>query len=161
RALPLRAAPFLILAAGALFASGCASSSSAPGGRYAKSAPAYGVAAKPASESPREPEPFNTEAYDRIYENDFLSPANEPLSTFSTDVDTASYSNARRFLLTEKRLPPRDAVRIEELVNYFPYQYGTPDDGKPFATHVEVSECPWHKEHRLVRVGLKGREIAK
>src|SRR5207237_1084215 len=60
-----------------------------------------------------------------------------------------------------KRLPPKDAVRIEELVNYFPYQYGTPNDGKPFATHVEVGECPWNKEHRLVRVGLKGREIDK
>jgi Ca-activated chloride channel family protein len=148
RALMLRAAPFLILTAGALFASGCSGASSAPGG----------PAGSPES---RAYSSFNTEAYDRIDENDFLSPAKDPLSTFSVDVDTASYSNTRRFLLTEKRMPPRDAVRIEELVNYFPYQYDTPKDGKPFATHVEVGECPWNKEHRLVRVGLKGREIAK
>jgi Ca-activated chloride channel family protein len=154
RALTLRATPFLILAAGALTATGCGGSSHAPG---ARDADLYIAAKSPAGAL----EPSNTEAYDRIYENDFLSPATNPLSTFSIDVDTASYSNTRRFLLTEKQLPPRDAVRIEELVNYFPYQYGTPRDGKPFATHIEVGECPWHKGHRLVRVGLKGREIAR
>jgi Ca-activated chloride channel homolog len=162
RALPLRAAAFLILAAGALFALGCAASPSSKGGAYVIPSPGYGGAtAKSASKSAQEADQSNTEAYDRIYENDFLSPAREPLSTFSIDVDTASYSNTRRFLLTEKRPPPKDAVRIEELVNYFPYQYGTPEDGKPFATHVEVGECPWNKEHRLVRIGLKGREIDK
>ena len=147
RALPLRATPFLFLAAGALFASGCSCSSSAPG--------------EPYTELMSGEHPFNTEAYDRIYENDFLSPVTAPLSTFSIDVDTASYSNTRRFLMSQKRLPPKDAVRIEELINYFPYQYDAPKDGKPFATHVEVGECPWNKEHRLVRVGLKGREIVK
>jgi Ca-activated chloride channel family protein len=161
RALPLRAAAFLVLAAGALFASGCAASPTTLGGHYVPLVPGHGATMKSAPKSPGEAETSNTEAYDRIYENDFLSPAREPLSTFAIDVDTASYSNTRRFLLTEKRLPPRDAVRIEELVNYFPYQYGTPDDGKPFATHVEVGQCPWHKEHRLVRIGLKGREIDK
>jgi Ca-activated chloride channel family protein len=102
---------------------------------------------------------FNTEAYDRIYENDFQAAAQNPLSTFGIDVDTASYSNVRRFLTTERRLPPKDAVRIEELVNYFPYQYAPPTDNTPFATHVEVAGCPWNKEHRLVRIALKGREI--
>jgi Ca-activated chloride channel family protein len=152
RALSPRAASFLGLAVGALLASGCGGASSGPAYK-----PAEQAMARPSQES----EPFNAEAYDRIYENEFLSPRTEPLSTFAIDVDTASYSNTRRFLLTEKRLPPRDAVRIEELVNYFPYQYGTPKDGKPFATHVEVGECPWDKDHRLVRVGLKGREVAK
>jgi Ca-activated chloride channel family protein len=156
RTLPLHAAPFLILAAGALCASGCGVGPSNAPDRSVISKQYAGVP----PESPSQ-EPSNTEAYDRIHENDFHSPAKEPLSTFSIDVDTASYSNTRRFLVTEKRLPPKDAVRIEELVNYFPYQYSPPKDGKPFATHVEVGECPWNKEHRLVRIGLKGREIAR
>lgn len=103
----------------------------------------------------------NTETYDRIIENDFLSAAQHPLSTFSLDVDTASYSNVRRFLLQERRLPPTDAVRLEEMLNYFPYNYAPPRDGMPFATHVEVADCPWNKEHRLVRLGVKGREIPR
>jgi Ca-activated chloride channel family protein len=110
---------------------------------------------------PGKEQEFNTEAYDRIIENEFLSAAENPLSTFSIDVDTASYSNARRFLMTENRLPPKDAVRIEEFVNYFPYSYAPPKEDVPFATHVEVADCPWNKEHRLVRIGLKGREVAR
>jgi Ca-activated chloride channel family protein len=160
RTLLLRAAPCLILTAGALLASGCGGASSG-GGHNAAPEPAYGAAPKATSRSSRGPEPFNTEAYDRIYENDFLSPATEPLSTFSIDVDTASYSNTRRFLLAERRLPSKDAVRVEELVNYFPYQYAAPQDGKTFATHAEAGQCPWDRQHRLVRVGLKGREVAR
>jgi Ca-activated chloride channel homolog len=102
----------------------------------------------------------NTEAYDRIVENAFKSPVQDPLSTFSIDVDTASYANARRFL-NENRLPLTDAVRVEEFINYFPYSYSPPTDGTPFATHLEVNDCPWNAEHRLVRIGLKGREIAE
>ncbi len=105
----------------------------------------------------REPE-ANTEAYDRIYDNDFKAVAQDPLSTFSIDVDTASYANVRRFL-QQGQLPPKDAVRIEELVNYFPYNYAPPADGSPFAVYLEVAGCPWHKDHRLVRIGLKGKEI--
>ncbi len=101
---------------------------------------------------------FNTEAYDRIYENPFLRVAQNPLSTFSIDVDTASYSNVRRFL-SQGTLPPKDAVRIEELVNYFSYDYAPPDGAVPFAAHVEVAACPWHEKHRLARIGIKGREI--
>lgn len=103
----------------------------------------------------------NTEAYAAIVENPFLAVMQNPLSTFSIDVDTASYSNVRRFL-TSGTLPPPGAVRIEELVNYFRYDYGAPadTDGAPFAAHMEVAECPWRPEHRLVRIGLKGREIA-
>ena len=81
-----------------------------------------------------------------------------PLSTFSIDVDTASYANVRRFL-NQNALPPADAVRIEELVNYFPYDYPAPTGDEPFSVNVEVARCPWDADHRLVRIGLKGREI--
>ncbi|MBI3180161.1 MAG: VWA domain-containing protein, partial [Deltaproteobacteria bacterium] len=84
--------------------------------------------------------------------------AENALSTFSIDVDTASYSNVRRFL-TEGTRPPPDAVRIEELVNYFSYQYDEPTAGAPFSAQVEVASCPWKPEHRLARIGLKGRAI--
>ena len=101
---------------------------------------------------------FNTEAYSRIVENAFLDVRQNPLSTFSIDVDTASYANVRRFL-TQHALPPKDAVRIEELVNYFKYDYSPPADGAPFAVHAEIAGCPWAPKHRLLRVALKGREI--
>ncbi|HET6884364.1 MAG TPA: von Willebrand factor type A domain-containing protein, partial [Pirellulales bacterium] len=100
----------------------------------------------------------NTESYDRIYENPFLDVLQNPLSTFSIDVDTASYANVRRFL-NGGRLPPKDAVRIEEMVNYFTYHYAPPQDDKPFAVHAEVAGCPWAPKHRLLRIALKGREI--
>jgi Ca-activated chloride channel family protein len=103
---------------------------------------------------------FNTESYDRIYENPFLSARQQPLSTFSIDVDTASYANVRRFL-NQGQLPPKGAVRIEELVNYFIYDYPPPDDETPFSVNVEVAACPWSPEHRLVRIGLKGKVIAE
>jgi Ca-activated chloride channel family protein len=106
-------------------------------------------------------QPFNTEAYDYVADNDFLAAAQNPLSTFSVDVDTASYSNVRRFLLGSRR-PPRDAVRIEELVNYFTYDYAAPRaaDPAPFAASLEVAAAPWAPTHRLVRIGLKGRELS-
>src|SRR5262249_16055575 len=100
----------------------------------------------------------NTDAYDRINDNPFHAVKDHPLSTFSVDVDTASCSNVRRFL-NEGKLPPKDAVRVEEMVNYFPYDDPPPKAGHPFATHVEGAGCPWNAEHRLVRIGLKGREI--
>ena len=98
------------------------------------------------------------EQYDAIVENLFLSPAQQPLSTFSIDVDTASYANVRRFL-TSGRLPPPSAVRIEELVNYFRYDYPQPKGDDPFSVNMEMAECPWNEGHRLLRVGLKGKEI--
>ena len=105
----------------------------------------------------------NTEAYAYTPDNDFLDAAQNPLSTFAIDVDTASYSNVRRFL-QDGRLPPHDAVRIEELVNYFPYRYpapaASPAGAAPFAASLEVAEAPWAPTHRLVRIGLKGREVA-
>jgi Ca-activated chloride channel family protein len=101
---------------------------------------------------------FNREAYDLIQENAFLSPADSPLSTFSIDVDTASYSNVRRYL-NSGQLPPRDAVRIEELVNYFEYDYPDPEDEHPFMVMTEVSAAPWNPQHQLVHIGLQGERI--
>jgi Ca-activated chloride channel family protein len=103
--------------------------------------------------------PFTTDAYDYIAENPFVLVAQDPRSTFSVDVDTASYSIVRRYLNGGQR-PPRDAVRIEELINYFSYGYEPPDDGRPFAVHMDAAACPWKADHRLVRIGIKGREIA-
>ena len=102
---------------------------------------------------------FNTESYSPIADNGFLAVADNPLSTFSIDVDTASYSLVRRFL-TQRQIPPKDAVRIEEMINYFPYNYRPPTDRHPFAANVEIASCPWNEKHRLVRIGLKGRQVA-
>jgi len=108
----------------------------------------------------REPsDQFNTAAYDHILENPFLDAASNPLSTFSIDVDTASYSNIRRFI-NNGSLPPKDAVRIEEMINYFTYDYPQPEGDKPFSINIDVAGCPWESSHRLVRIGLKGREVA-
>jgi len=101
---------------------------------------------------------FNTESYDRIEGNPFLEVANSALSTFSIDVDTASYSNVRR-ILNAGTLPPSGAVRIEEFVNYFSYDYPEPAGNVPFAVNVEINQAPWNTAHRLVRIGLKGREL--
>jgi len=92
------------------------------------------------------------------YENPFLEVSNRPLHTFSIDVDTASYANVRRMLQRGQR-PPRGAVRIEEMINYFRYDYPQPTGENPFSVDVEVSEAPWNPEHRLARIGLAGREI--
>ena len=102
----------------------------------------------------------NTEGYDHLTDNPFLSVGPNPLSTFSIDVDTASYSNVRRFL-NQGSLPPADAVRIEELINYFNYDYDAPTGDDPFATHMEIAGCPWAPDHRLARIGLKGMQIAE
>ena len=101
---------------------------------------------------------MNTENYAHIREHSFLSVASQPLSTFSIDVDTASYSNSRRFL-TQRTLPPKDAIRIEEWVNYFSYDYAKPTGSAPFAVSAEVTSCPWNDQHKLVRIGIKGQEI--
>lgn len=101
-----------------------------------------------------------TESYTPIQENPLTPVLREPLSTFSIDVDTASYANTRRFL-NRSSLPPRDAVRIEELVNYFPYnlEAPAPDSPHPFAVHVEVADCPWQPRHRLARIGIQGKKV--
>ncbi len=97
--------------------------------------------------------------YATIVENPFRSAGQNPLSTFSIDVDTASYSKVRMYLMQHNTMPNPDAVRIEELINYFTYNYPGPQEEHPFATHVEVADCPWKPEHRLVRIGVKGKEI--
>ncbi|MDP1828066.1 MAG: VWA domain-containing protein [Archangium sp.] len=104
------------------------------------------------------PAGMNTESYARLDDNPFLEARHNPLSTFSIDVDTASYANVRRLLASGAR-PPKDAVRIEELVNYFPFHYPAPAGDSPFAVHAEVLACPWSPAHRLVKLGLKGREL--
>jgi autotransporter-associated beta strand protein len=103
----------------------------------------------------------NTESYSTITENALISVAREPLSTFSIDVDTASYANVRRFLNMNTK-PPRDAVRVEELINYFPSSEPAPeaDSKQPFAVKAEMAACPWQPQHRLARIHLKGREVA-
>ena len=99
-------------------------------------------------------------SYPQYIENAFLPVIEQPLSTLSIDVDTASYANVRRFL-RQNQLPPRDAVRIEELINYFSYNYPAPRGDEPFAANIEVATSPWNPRNRLVRIGLKGREIAR
>jgi Ca-activated chloride channel family protein len=100
----------------------------------------------------------NTEAYDRIVDNPFIRTTQEPLATFSIDVDTASYANVRRFL-TQNQMPPRDAVRIEEMINYFSYDYAQPTGDAPIAPNMEVAASPWNPQNRLVRIGIKARDI--
>lgn len=103
---------------------------------------------------------YTNEAYASVSENGYKKVTDEPLSTFSVDVDKAAYSNIRRFL-NAGQLPPADAVRIEEMINYFSYDYDQPQDEHPFAVKSDMSECPWNKEHYLLHVGLKGQEIEK
>ena len=114
-----------------------------------------GAPAGPPRYDPR----FNTEEYARIEENGFLSVASAPRSTFSVDVDRASYSNVRRFV-AERQLPPKDAVRIEELINYFPYNYPEPRDPEPVSITTEIANAPWAPAHRVVRIGLQAPHIA-
>ncbi len=99
--------------------------------------------------------------FEPIIENDFRRVSEEPLSTFSIDVDTASFSKSRQYLMQLHRLPPAGAIRIEEWINYFEYSYEPPakDDKRPFATRVEMAQCPWNPAHRVVSVGIKGKEL--
>ncbi len=101
---------------------------------------------------------FNTEEYDKITENEFLDAKQNPLSTFSIDVDNASYSNVRRFLMNHQ-LPDKGAVRIEEMINYFDYDYPEPTGEHPFSFNTEISDCPWNKENKLIHIGLQGKKL--
>ena len=119
-------------------------------------------AVPPPAATPLAPQPVmgehNTESYEHLVENSFLDPHDNPLSTFAIDVDTASYANTRRFI-EAGITPPAGAVRVEELINYFPYDYPAPKTDTPFATSFEIGACPWNPESRLVRIGLRGRDI--
>ncbi len=99
---------------------------------------------------------FNTEEYGIQKENTFTTVRQNPLSTFSIDVDTASYSNIRR-MITSGQMPPKDAVRIEEMINYFTYDYPQPKGKEPFSITTETAVCPWNDKHQLVLIGLQGK----
>lgn len=100
----------------------------------------------------------DNEVYDTIIENNFLSTSLQPLSTFSIDVDEAAYANVRRYLQAGN-LPPKGAVRIEEMVNYFQYDYPQPQNDVPFSINTELASCPWNNQHQLMHVGLQGKQI--
>ncbi len=103
---------------------------------------------------------WNTENYSTIRENGYKSVIDQPLSTFSVDVDNASYSNVRRFL-NMGQMPPVDAVRIEEMINYFSYEYERPKKNDPYSINSELAVCPWNETHQLLLVGLRAKEIDK
>jgi Ca-activated chloride channel family protein len=102
--------------------------------------------------------PYNTEDYAKVYENDYKYSGSEPLSTFSIDVDTACYSNIRR-MIESNQLPDPGYVRIEELLNYFKYEYPQPKDEHPFAVYTEVGKCPWDRNHKLLHIGIQSKDI--
>ena len=161
RASAVRLSMLVLTTAAAAFVLGCAGGVGNPSRvRMSKeAAKAGGVPLMPGQSSMKPEVEHNTETYDHIVENTFLAADRNPLSTFSIDVDTASYSNVRRFLLSEGRLPPPDAVRIEELINYFPYRYPQPRGEHPVAFTLDIAECPWNAKHYLVRIGLMAKRI--
>lgn len=118
---------------------------------YNVSSTYYGYSTPPAME-------VNTESYSKPTENGFKQVMNSPLSTFSIDVDRASYSNVRRFINNGQK-PPADAVRVEEMINYFKYNYPQPEEEHPIAISTEASACPWNKNHLLMQVGMQAKEI--
>jgi len=134
-----------------------------PGGMYShKNLKSFGLATAADTGAALNTRPrdaaMNTESYDYVRGNDFLEVVHNPLSTFSIDVDSASYANVRRFLRSGC-LPPAGAVRIEEMINYFDYRYPQPSGDRPFSVTADVAEAPWNPGHRLARIGIKGREI--
>lgn len=134
---------------------GCAPAASAPQAP-AQAAPAPAEAYW--SQDYEQDEKFNTEEYSAITENRFRSVATSPLSTFAADVDTASYANIRR-MINGGMKPEADAVRIEEILNYFYYDYPEPDAGEPFSVTTELSDCPWNAGTKLLLIGLQAKSI--
>ncbi len=127
----------------------------------AKAAPSVtGIAYESRASFQRYNNNFNTEGYASVNENGYKNVRNSPLSTFSIDVDNASYSNIRRFI-NNGTLPPADAVRIEEMINYFRYDYPEPHGEHPFSVYTELATCPWDTKHLLLQVGLRGKNIDK
>ncbi len=142
------------------FVSGCGREQSTSSAKLAAPHMAAMAGANEPGEATEAAPEFNTEQYAAITENPFVIALDQPQSTFSIDVDTASYANVRR-LLQEGRKPPSGAVRIEELVNYFAYDYPQPAGEHPFSVTTELASCPWQSDHQLLRVGLKGREMER
>jgi Ca-activated chloride channel family protein len=133
--------------------------SAAPSAIYGYSSPSSALQGRVAGVSVHSDDAYNTEDYDGITENHFRKVTDEPLSTFSIDVDGASYSNVRR-MINYGQMPTEGAVRVEEFINYFKYKYPQPTGNDPFSINTEMSVCPWNKDHKLVMVGLQGKEIA-
>jgi Ca-activated chloride channel family protein len=133
--------------------------SAAPSAIYGYTSPSSALQGRVAGVSVHSDDAFNTEDYDGITENRFRKTTDEPLSTFSIDVDGASYSNVRR-MINYGQMPTEGAVRVEEFINYFKYKYPQPTGNDPFSINTEMSVCPWNKDHKLVMVGLQGKEIA-
>ncbi len=148
---------FLILAMPALICLQACSQKATESANVTETTEAVAFDEQKESDGASAPE-FNTEAYDHIQENEFKDAKSNPLSTFSIDVDKASYSNIRRFI-TQNQMPPAGAVRIEEMINYFDYDYPQPNNEHPFSINTEYGVCPWNKEHQLVLVGLQGKEF--
>lgn len=147
-----------------LFCLGCDQVAVSPSGKSTESPAATRAPANLdlADELPRavaDSSALANETYDATAESPMLLVQRRPLSTFSIDIDTASYSNIRRFL-RHGQLPPPEAVRIEECLNYFSYDYPVPQGDRPFTVHAEVAGCPWNPAHRLARIGIQGRRIA-
>ena len=140
-----------------------ASNSNRNGTVYSTPATTANTSSVPMTDSQKrlyeEEQKANGEQYAEITENPFLETSRAPLSTFSIDVDTASYANVRRFL-NEGRLPPKDAVRIEELVNYFEYDYPQPVGDVPFSVNTEVATASWNEKHKIVQIGLQGKKVS-
>ncbi len=145
---------FLSAALGAALLCGCgaASDTSAPADAGCEAPADDGGSYAPALEEAYHPE-YNTEEYSAITDNRFLSVRDHPLSTFAADVDTASYANMRRYV-NSGELPPADAIRVEELINYFHYDYPLPEENEPFSCTTEVVQCPWNEDTLLMRIGI-------
>lgn len=164
-----------LLVLSSLIISGCSSSNQTAQNTTRSSEPysEYDVAASPAYASnsnaaanmsggmPQDGEDMraSSERYAQITENPFLETSRAPLSTFSIDVDTAAYSNVRRFI-KDGQLPPKDAVRIEEMINYFDYAYPQPLGDVPFSVTTETASCPWNSKNKLAMIGLQGKKVA-
>jgi Ca-activated chloride channel family protein len=150
-----RALPFFALGGLCFLLTACGNAGNGPRGQGAKIDPADVPLPLPETQNFNKQ---NAESYSHIVENSFRSVAVAPLSTFSADVSTASYSNIRRFL-TEGKLPQRDAVFVAEMVNYFPYRYPEPSGDNPVSLTLDLAACPWNAEHKLARIGVKARVL--
>src|SRR5262249_50836920 len=147
-----RLLPLVIVGSVCFLAIGCGDGASMHGTRGMRSAP-DSARLDPDSNNY---DKLNAETYGLIVENPFHSPLVAPRSTFSADVNTASYSNVRRMLM-QGQLPPRDAVFLAEMVNYFPYRYPEPTGDNPVSLTVDLGACPWNPEHKLARIGVRAR----